>query len=224
MNIAKWALVAGVANGLTIGICNAAPFSDGSFETPGNGGITTFNYTNIGPWVHGGNPTALDFYSFTGDYGQVAQNGSYFVGFGGLGTVGGTLSQTFDTTAGQSYQVTYYTAKQQDGSPADAALFDVSVVNAADSASLAAVSGSVLGTLWVQQSFSFTATGPSSTLTFEDDGGVNNSAYNLSLDNFSINSGVSKGSPVPEPASIVLLGLGILGLAGSQRRRAQPIC
>ena len=197
---------------------NAAAFSDGSFETPGNGNTKTLITTGIGPWIHAG--AGQDYYEFTGSDGQVAQNGNYFVGFGQSGSVGGTLSQTFDTISGNVYNVSYFVAKQQDGAPADAALFDVSVVDAISSTSLASSSGSVTGTTYVLQTLSFTAASASSNLTFKDDGGVNNIYYNLSVDYFTVNGSVGPGpAPVPEPVSLATLGVGLVGLAAARRRR-----
>lgn len=207
-----WSAVAALA---MAGSAVAAPFSDGSFETPGNGMGRTDIGAGIGPWVHGG--TGLDLYEFTGNDGQVAQDGVYFLGFGHSGSVGGTLSQTFDTVAGQSYTVSYYTAKQQDGSPLDAAMFDVSVMNAANGAILATMNSSVLGTAWVKQSMVFGATGASSTLTFRDDGGVNNIAYNLSVDNFSVANNVQA---VPEPTSLAMLSVGLVAVGIARRRKS----
>lgn len=207
-----WTAVAALA---MAGSAVAAPFSDGSFETPGNGMGRTDIGAGIGPWVHGG--TGLDLYEYTGNDGQVAQDGVYFLGFGHSGTVGGTLSQTFDTVTGQSYTVSYYTAKQQDAAPLDAATFDVSLINTANNAILATMNGSVLGTAWVKQSVVFDAIGTSSTLTFRDDGGVSNFAYNLSVDNFSVANNVQA---VPEPTSLAMLSMGLVAVGIARRRKS----
>ena len=215
---ARWLASTGLALGLLVGMngAQATPFTDGSFETPGNGNGRTDIGAGIGPWVHGG--PGLDLYEFTGNDGQVAQDGDYFLGFGHSGTTGGNLTQTFDTLAGTIYNVSYYTAKQQDGAPADPALFDVSIRDAVSSSLLAAGAGSVLGTLYQKQTLSFTATGSSTALTFQDDGGINNISYNLSVDNFSVVAAdvapPSRIPPpannVPEPASTMLLASALL--------------
>lgn len=207
-----WSAIAALA---LAGNAGAAAFSDGSFESPGNGMSRTDIGLGIGPWVHGG--SGLDLYEFTGSDGQIAQDGVYFLGFGHSGTFGGTLSQTFDTLAGQQYAISYYTAKQQDGSPGDAALFDVTVFNTANSAIEAMQSGSVLGTSYVKQNLLFNAIGASTTLIFRDDGGINNIAYNLSVDNFDVR--LTAPAPVPEPGSIALLTLGLLVIGGVRRLR-----
>ena len=200
------------------GVAPAAPFSNGSFETPGlpNGTSIIFNPGTIGPWVTS-NPQGFDavFYQSTA-FGISVQDGSYSVGFGGNGSVGGVLSQTFDTVAGVIYDVKFFVAKQQDGAPGNAATYALSVINAATSASLYGSTGQINSETFQQVTFDFTATGTSSTLSFTDTGGVFNSAYNQQVDNFTV---TARQTAVPEPASLLLLGAGLLGLGAARRAR-----
>jgi hypothetical protein len=60
----------------------------------------------------------------------------------------------------------------------------------------------------------FTATATSQALSFLAAGGSNGAPPMALLDGISID-------PVPEPASIAIFGLGLLGLAGLRRRRTR---
>jgi len=53
-------------------------------------------------------------------------------------------------------------------------------------------------------------------LSFDHDGG---DCYGIFLDNVSITSSTSSPEPIPEPCTMLLLGTGLVGLAGMGRRR-----
>ena len=100
----------------------AGAFTNGSFETPGISGIRFFgagNDTFVTGWTHVRTATAgiEDFYSQAGTGFNVpaADNGSFYIGFGGTGSTGGILFQTFDTVIGTTYTVNYRLTTQQLG-------------------------------------------------------------------------------------------------------------
>src|SRR5258708_5150764 len=94
----------------------AAPFTNGSFESP-----TSLSTVFLGPgdtfvtgWIHGGSSGSnSEFYTFTGQWAINAGAGTYYIGWGGNGATGGTMSQTFDTLIGTTYNVNYLLTTQQ---------------------------------------------------------------------------------------------------------------
>ncbi|GHF87626.1 PEP-CTERM sorting domain-containing protein [Thalassotalea marina] len=64
--------------------------------------------------------------------------------------------------------------------------------------------------------FGFTATGPISSVTFNDDAGNGGANTSTKYDNFIFTRADSVS--VPEPTSIAILGLGVLGLALRRRK------
>jgi choice-of-anchor C domain-containing protein len=191
----------------------ALPFQNGSFElfTPGSssnpfttkpGGDTT-----ITGWLVLG--TSIDH---VGNYWQAA-DGNWSIDLNGtnnppVGTAQGGIAQTFDTIAGAEYSVIFALAGNPDGPP----VIKVGVVTAGIDLGLftfdtTGTSRPAMG--WVDEAFSFTALGPSSTLTFLS---ATPGQFGPAIDNVRVS--------VPEPATLALLGMGLLGLGMIRRRKA----
>ena len=212
----RYAVLFGAAMSLSL-TASAAQFANGSFELPGmNTSFQDITAPNLAPtgWVAGGTlGNAALFYEKSGAFGVIPQDGSYVVGFGGNGGTGATLSQTFDTVAGDTYTVDFFTAAQQLGSGPQSYLLE-----ALNGASLiGSVSGSIpVSTVWVGHSLSFIAGAGSSTIRFTDtsNGGAA-AGINWALDNVSVTS----VSSVPEPETWALMLAG-MGLIGALRRRS----
>lgn len=173
-----------------------------------NGGFETGNFSG---WSQSG-----AFMSVTGGPGHV---GPYIGGYGphsgdyyaALGTVRGfgTLSQTLTTTPGQTYSLSFFLANDS-GTPNE---FRVDW-NGATLLDQTGIGNQPYGA----HTFVVKATGTTASLTvFER----NDPGY-LSLDDVTVATGNVDGGPppkAPEPSSLVLIGVGALGLASFARVR-----
>ena len=209
------ALLAATAMTGLASAAGAATITNGSFEVgpaAANGYFAELGFgdTQIAGWTVGGN--SIDYINPSNPY-WVAQDGTRALDLSG--SAPGSISQTLDTVAGQSYTVSFYMAGNPDGAPSTKAMsVDINglgVQNYSFDAS-GVVSYANLG--WTLETYTFVATGTSSVLTFTD---LNTgSPYGAALDNVSISAGV------PEPASWALM-IGGFGLAGSALRRRRAL-
>ena len=134
---------------------------------------------------------------------NAAQDGSWYSVWGNIGS-DGTISQSFADTAGQHYDFSFWMASVGD-SPSHFAAFW-------DGTALLDQSDPSTGGAWQQFSFDVVGTG-NDTITFA---GQDDPAW-IALDNVSVTP--QGGTSVPEPSSLLLMGSGVLGLAGVIRRK-----
>jgi hypothetical protein len=182
---------------VTLLLCAPAAFAQNLLT---NGSFQTGDFTG---WTTGGNFEDTEvvsgpFYVYSGS--QDA-DGFYAV----LGPVGsdGTLSQSFTTQAGTQYTFSFWIAAVGDDPSDFSAMWDGNTVYSATDPN----------TGGVYQQFSFTETGTGHDtiqFNFRDD-----PAY-IALDNVSVTA--NQGT-APEPSSFLLMGSGVLGLAGIIRRK-----
>lgn len=191
----------------TASSAQAATILNGGFEIGTDPGVFTTVFTgqtNIANW----DVTA----------GSVDYIGTYWQGQGGSGrsidlsgVSIGTISQTFATTIGQTYQVTFWVSKNPDGGNA----LRTGSVSAGNTIGGFSYTGANThgNMMWAKETFLFTATGGSTTLSFSSDasGGC---CFGPALDSVSITA-------VPEPGVWALLILGFGAVGGALRRKAQ---
>ncbi len=181
---------------------------NGGFEIP------NANYTLINPgtepsgfgWAVTTNSVeVMDNAFFGGTFN--APEGTHSLDLVGI-NVGGGISQTFATQAGKSYRLSFYT-----GNWVNTMSLAMSVINGAST--ILSQSYSRPGSqslVWQQETpLTFVATGSSATVSFQDTAGFDGNGMHLDGVDISL---------VPEPASMVLFGSGLLGLAASRRRKA----
>jgi hypothetical protein len=192
---------------------HAAAFTNGSFELPG---VSVPNVTAPGQaptgWTAGGFLQSQSlFVQRNGDFGVTAKDGVVAMGFGGNGTSGATISQSFDTVAGSTYTVNFFTTAQQVGAGAQSylaqALSAVGDVLASDSGGIPEIANN-----WLGHNLRFVASGSSSTLRFTDiSNGTAAAGINWALDAVTVSGAVP--NTVPEPGSVALvLTAGLLAL------------
>jgi choice-of-anchor C domain-containing protein len=130
----------------------------------------------------------------------------------------GVISQAFGTTAGQRYNVFFWIAGNPDDVIKSKSIL-VSAAGHAQSFEFNTTGKTHTNMGWTEESFSFIASGSSSTLTFASTQAPNSngsvSSWGLALDNVSVTA-------VPEPGTyaLMLAGLGLMG-AISRRRKAK---
>jgi choice-of-anchor C domain-containing protein len=202
-----------VAGALAVALpatANAAAFINGGFENasvnPG-GGFATLGTgsTAIDGWTVLGNSV-----DYIGGYWQPAE-GNRSVDLNG--TKSGGIQQTFDTTEGKQYKVTFSLAGNPDGGPIQKIVSTVANGNASQSYFFDTTGQTRSNMGWKQFSYIFTADGATTTLGFTSSIA---GAYGAALDAVSVS-----GVPEPTTWAMMILGIGFAGVA--MRRKQQAV-
>ncbi len=173
----------------------AATFINGSFESPGV--ITEVDLSASPGFVTGWTNSGAEYYEGAGNsHGWSAQDGTFGISFGHNGGIGGVLMQTFDTSIGANYTVSFFVTRIQGGVSAQSVT--AQALNATTSANLGTTLTAipVANAVWTAgNSLNFTATSTSTTLKFIDSTAAGGDS-NWALDHVTV---------VPEPSCLLLL-------------------
>lgn len=225
MNRTKIFICAATLVALCAPAAMAVPFSNGSFESP----VITYpayQVTSDTVWTLSSaqimSSASLTIYGGGGL--TTTDQGTQFAVLNSNGSAG-SISQTFDTIIGGQYSVSFaqnqfYT--NNGSSPPQPTSVNLTATAPGYSGNFVYNRGTLPGSfvtdaLWDHHSFTFTATGTSSTLSFigNSTSGAN---YGQAIDNVIV-AFIPPPVPAPEPASIALLGVGMLGLVTLRRRQ-----
>lgn len=193
---------------------------NGSFETPA---IAPASFFDFGV---GGEPAGFAWTVTTntvdivsnGWSGGTAFDGVQWLDLVGFGTTGG-VEQTFVTTPGQQYTLSFaYANNPVTGVPGPFSA-DVAITSGAATLlnqSISHGTSTTSGLDWTPFSMTLAATGTSATLAFDETvGGPNGGIF---LDAVSINAAPSS---VPEPTTLILLATGLAAMLVLVRRRKE---
>lgn len=195
------------------GGARAATFTNGSFELPDDVGQNAVTANYLPGWTHGG--TGQEYHETNGDFGIDAADGTHWVDFGGNGTTGGTLSQTFDTVLNATYTVNYQYRLQQGFDTNTGLRVSVSTGQSVDAIT------PLVDSWGAGPSLVFTGTGSPVTLTFTDIT-VGGFSSNIGLDAVTLTSDAPGGVPEPATWAMMVAGFGLMGAAVRGRGKYTP--
>jgi len=193
---------------------------NGSFETPSYSsdvGLGNDPGVLLSDWISTTSDNSRGytqnylFGSATTGFADKVSNGSQAVLFNNDGLVTTSLSQTFATSAGTPYEVSFDLSRETNAGDPNQIPFMAQVTGS--SVQNFVTPGGAAANGYITDSFFFIGTGSSTTLTFTAPAYSGLSASSPELDNVIVNS-------VPEPSSLVALcGLVGTGLILAARRR-----
>jgi choice-of-anchor C domain-containing protein len=133
------------------------------------------------------------------------------------GANAGGIQQTFNTTVGKTYRVTFDLAGNPNTSPTIKQM-RISAAGSSDNFSFDITGKSTTNMGWLSKSWDFTANSTTTTLEFIS---LTNSFDGPALDNVSVIALSPPPTSIPEPSSVLgLLSLGVLGISSALKRQS----
>jgi choice-of-anchor C domain-containing protein len=188
---------------LAVSPVHAALFQNGDFgglPVPGSFITLYGGDTSIPGWKVTG-----DSIDYIGGYWQAPPAVSTSIDLDGNGQ--GGIQQTFDTTPGATYKVSFYLAGNPDGGPNPKQLLVTTVGSTPYNFDASGTNRGAMG--WTPETFAFTATSASTTLSFDSQTA---GYYGPAIGEVSV-------SQTPLPPTVFLLGSGLAGLGMLRFRR-----
>lgn len=192
-------------------------FEEGAYDDAGHPGYMRLSggSTTITGWIVG--QDGLDWHIIEGSNAHFGHNGvdgsQYAVDLSSDGGFGNySISQSFATTIGQEYQLTFLL-----GAPLFATGVTVSISDISQNYYL--LPQSQYDFAWDSNELIFTAIDSLTTLTFSN---ISGGFWTPVIDNVSVEA-VEASTSVPEPATFLLFGIGLLGLAGASRKKQHSL-